>query len=461
MSYTTPRGTRDFSPIEMAKRNFIFNTIKEIFIKFGFQQIETPAMEYLTTLLGKYGEEGDKLIFKILNSGNFLKDIPEDILKNKDDYNKLSLLICEKGLRYDLTVPFARYIVEHYNDIIFPFKRFQIQPVWRADRPQKGRYREFYQCDADIVGSNSLLNELELLMLIDEVFQNLNINIKILINNRKILTGIIEYLEYKENAVNIISIIDKFEKIGKEKIIQELEEFLKPSQIEKLFEILEYQGDNFSKLFFLKDNFKSINNEIGLKGVEELLTLLNYIEKLENNLKTKTIFDLKLARGLDYYTGTILEVKTTDIEIGSICAGGRYDNLTGIFGKPGLSGVGISFGADRIYDVMEKCGLFPVSIEKPTQILFLNFGEEEAIYSLKIINSLRKEGIAAELYPDHVKVKKQMSYANQKNVKYVAIIGSEEISQDKVTLRNMLTGEQIAIPKENFIAILKEKINNE
>ena len=455
MKYTTPRGMRDFSPLEMTRRNYIFNIIKTTFTKYGFQQIETPAMEYLNTLLGKYGVEGDKLIFKVLNSGDFFKDIPDELIQNKE-INKIASLICEKGLRYDLTVPFARYIVEHYNDLIFPFKRFQIQPVWRADRPQKGRYREFYQCDADIVGSDSLINELELLQIIDDVFNKLNINIKILINNRKILTGIIEYINFKENSNNVIIAIDKFEKIGKTKVQQELESIgLHPSRINKLFEILDYNGNNSSKLKFLFKIFKENNIEIGIKGVEELETLVNYINKLDDNLKNKIFFDLKLARGLDYYTGTILEVKTTDIEIGSICAGGRYDNLTGIFGKPGLSGVGISFGADRIYDVMEKCNLFPDFIETSLQILFLNFGNEEAIHSIKLLRKLREIGIPSEIYPDAVKIKKQLTYANQKNIKFVAIVGSEEIEKNIIKLKNMDTGEHIDIPEKDFLSTIK------
>ena len=432
------KGTRDFSPIEMAKRNYIFNTIKEVFLLYGFQQIETPAMENLSTLMGKYGEEGDKLLFKILNSGDYLKSAPDDLLENRD-YIHLITKISEKGLRYDLTVPFARYVVMHRNEIQFPFKRYQIQPVWRADRPQKGRYREFYQCDADVVGSDSLMNEVELISMIDEVFHRFGVNITIKVNNRKVLSGIAEIIGEPEKIVDITVAIDKIDKIGIDNVNAELlEKGLPQSAVDALQPLLSLSGSNEEKL----DSLTSLlqNSEVGMKGVEEL----RYVRSQAQAQQPKACIelDVSLARGLNYYTGTILEVKAQDVVIGSITGGGRYDNLTGVFGMPGTSGGGISFGADRIYDVLNALDLYPKDTLASTKVLFINFGDKESEVALKYVMQLRKEGIPAEIYPDATKMKKQMTYANNKNVEYVAMVGETEIANGTIALKCMESGEQ-------------------
>ena len=432
------KGTRDFSPIEMAKRNYIFNTIKEVFLLYGFQQIETPAMENLSTLMGKYGEEGDKLLFKILNSGDYLKSAPDELLENRD-YIHLITKISEKGLRYDLTVPFARYVVMHRNEIQFPFKRYQIQPVWRADRPQKGRYREFYQCDADVVGSDSLMNEVELISMIDEVFHRFGVNITIKVNNRKVLSGIAEIIGEPEKIVDITVAIDKIDKIGIDNVNAELlEKGLPQSAVDALQPLLSLSGSNEEKL----DSLASLlqNSEVGMKGVEELRFVLSQAQAQQP--KACIELDVSLARGLNYYTGTILEVKAQDVVIGSITGGGRYDNLTGVFGMPGTSGVGISFGADRIYDVLNALDLYPKDTLASTKVLFINFGDKESEVALKYVMQLRKEGIPAEIYPDATKMKKQMTYANNKNVEYVAMVGETEISNGTIALKCMESGEQ-------------------
>ena len=432
------KGTRDFSPIEMAKRNYIFNTIKEVFLLYGFQQIETPAMENLSTLMGKYGEEGDKLLFKILNSGDYLKSAPDDLLENRD-YIHLITKISEKGLRYDLTVPFARYVVMHRNEIQFPFKRYQIQPVWRADRPQKGRYREFYQCDADVVGSDSLMNEVELISMIDEVFHRFGVNITIKVNNRKVLSGIAEIIGEPEKIVDITVAIDKIDKIGIDNVNAELlEKGLPQSAVDALQPLLSLSGSNEEKL----DSLASLlqNSEVGMKGVEELRYVLSQAQAQQP--KACIELDVSLARGLNYYTGTILEVKARDVVIGSITGGGRYDNLTGVFGMPGTSGVGISFGADRIYDVLNALDLYPKDTLASSKVLFINFGDKESEVALKYVMRLRKEGIPAEIYPDATKMKKQMTYANNKNVEYVAMVGETEIANGTIALKCMESGEQ-------------------
>lgn len=442
-----PKGTRDFSPIEMAKRNHIFDTIKSVFKIYGYQPIETPAMENLSTLLGKYGEEGDKLLFKILNSGDFTKGVqPTDV--TSDGANALSLKICEKGLRYDLTVPFARFVVQYQNDITFPFKRYQIQPVWRADRPQKGRYREFYQCDVDVVGSNSLLNEVELVLIIDEVFSKLGVSHTIQINNRKILSGMVEVVGETERLIDITVAIDKIDKIGIDAVNKELaKKGVSLQAIEKLQPILRLKGTNAKKLSILS-NFLS-SSEIGLKGIEEMKTIFDSVGRLEG-LDTTVELDLSLARGLNYYTGAIFEVKANDMEMGSICGGGRYDDLTGIFGLKNVSGVGISFGADRIYDVMLHLNLFPESLLASSQVMFANFGAKEAAFCLPLIQKLRAKGISAELYPDAAKMKKQFDYANKKKISYVVIVGETEIQTGEVSVKNMLTGNQENISTENI-----------
>ena len=432
------KGTRDFSPIEMAKRNYIFNTIKEVFLLYGFQQIETPAMENLSTLMGKYGEEGDKLLFKILNSGDYLKSAPDELLENRD-YIHLITKISEKGLRYDLTVPFARYVVMHRNEIQFPFKRYQIQPVWRADRPQKGRYREFYQCDADVVGSDSLMNEVELISMIDEVFHRFGVNITIKVNNRKVLSGIAEIIGEPEKIVDITVAIDKIDKIGIDNVNAELlEKGLPQSAVDALQPLLSLSGSNEEKL----DSLASLlqNSEVGMNGVEELRYVLSQAQAQQP--KACIELDVSLARGLNYYTGTILEVKAQDVVIGSITGGGRYDNLTGVFGMPGTSGVGISFGADRIYDVLNALDLYPKDTLASTKVLFINFGDKESEVALKYVMQLRKEGIPAEIYPDATKMKKQMTYANNKNVEYVAMVGETEIANGTIALKCMESGEQ-------------------
>lgn len=433
-----PKGTRDFSPIEMARRNYIFDTIKKSFRLFGYKQIETPAMENLSTLMGKYGEEGDKLLFKILNSGDFLKSVSDEEVAERN-LPRLTNKICEKGLRYDLTVPFARFVVQHRNELQMPFKRFQIQPVWRADRPQKGRYREFYQCDADVVGSDSLNNEIELLTLVDTVFADLGINIAIKVNNRKILTGIAEILGASDKIVDITVAIDKIDKIGIDNVNAELrEKGLSEEAIEKLRPILEMKGSNIEKLAVMEGILK--DSEEGIKGVEEMRTVLEGFEALGHKCVVEA--DLSLARGLNYYTGTIIEVKALDVVIGSITGGGRYDNLTGVFGMPGLSGVGISFGADRIYDVMNQLDLYPEEISESVRVMFVNFGKAEALQSLKYVKALREAGIAAELYPDAAKLKKQMALADAEKIPFVAIVGDSELADGTIMLKNMVSGTQ-------------------
>lgn len=433
-----PKGTRDFSPEEMAKRNYIFDTIKSVFKLYGFQQIETPAMENLSTLMGKYGDEGDKLLFKILNSGDFLQTANAEALAEKNSV-KLINSISEKGLRYDLTVPFARYVVQHNGELTMPFKRYQIQPVWRADRPQKGRYREFYQCDADVVGSDSLLNEAELVQIVDEVFARFGVNVTLKVNNRKILSGIAEIVGELDRLTDITVAIDKLDKIGLDNVNAELrEKGVSAEAVEKLQPIILLSGSNEEKLATLKNVLAE--SETGLKGIEEIETILGLLSSA--NLRLTLEIDLTLARGLNYYTGAIFEVKANDVEMGSISGGGRYDNLTGVFGLQGLSGVGISFGADRIYDVLNQLGLYPKETVNATKILFVCFGDAEIAYSMPLVKEVRNAGIPAEIYPTPAKMKKQLGYADSKNIKYVAIVGSDEMEQKKVTLKNMETGEQ-------------------
>lgn len=441
-----PKGTRDFSPAEMVKRNFIFDTVKSVFKRYGYLPIETPAMENLSTLMGKYGEEGDKLLFKILNSGDFLADADAQLLQERHSV-KVTNQISEKGLRYDLTVPFARFVVQHQNDITFPFKRYQIQPVWRADRPQKGRYREFFQCDVDVVGSDSLLNEVELIQIVDEVYGRLNINVVLKINNRKILAGIAQTIGEPQRMVDITVAIDKLDKIGVEKVNLELaERDLSASAIDKLQPILHMKGSNAQKLSTLKTVLAQ--SETGLKGVDEVEAILKYISVF--GLKLDIELDLTLARGLNYYTGAIFEVKAKDVSIGSITGGGRYDDLTGIFGLKNVSGVGISFGADRIYDVMEQLGLFPAHNDAVTQVLFTNFGEAEALHCLPLVQQARALGINAELFPDASKLKKQLNYADKKAIPYVAIVGEDEMAQGKIMLKSMASGEQWAVTMDGL-----------
>ena len=445
-----PKGTRDFGPVEMAKRNYIFNTIREVYALYGFQQIETPAMETLQTLMGKYGEEGDKLLFKVLNSGDFLSKVPDQELLERNA-NHLAAKLCEKGLRYDLTVPFARYVVMHREELQLPFKRYQIQPVWRADRPQKGRYREFYQCDADIVGSDSLLNEVELMQIVDTVFTRFGIRVQIKINNRKILSGIAEVIGAADKIVEITVAIDKLDKIGIDNVNAELrEDGLSEEQISKLQPIISLSGTNEEKLQTIAQVLAS--SETGVKGVEETRYILNHLDAV--GLQNEIQLDLTLARGLNYYTGAIFEVKALDVEMGSITGGGRYDNLTGIFGLPGLSGVGISFGADRIYDVLNTLDLYPKDSMNATQILFINFGEKETAYCLPIIKKVRVQGISAEIFPDAAKMKKQMAYANAKHIPFVALAGENEINEGKITLKNMETGEQQMVTPEELISLI-------
>ena len=450
---TIVKGTRDFSPMEMSKRNYIFNTIKDVYSLYGFQQIETPALETLQTLMGKYGEEGDKLLFKVLNSGDFLRKVDDKELVERNTL-KLASQLCEKGLRYDLTVPFARYVVMHHDELQFPFKRYQIQPVWRADRPQKGRYREFYQCDADVVGSDSLLNEVELMQIVDEVFQRFGVRVIIKINNRKILSGIAEMIGAADKIVDITVAIDKLDKIGLENVNQELANAgISPDAIDKLQPIISLQGTNDEKLNVIKNVLK--DSQVGLKGVEEVAYILDVLKSMQ--LHNEIELDLTLARGLNYYTGAIFEVKAKDVSIGSITGGGRYDNLTGIFGKPGLSGVGISFGADRIYDVLNALDLYPKETINSTQILFINFGEKETAYCLPLVNEARSHGVSAEMYPDAVKMKKQMSYANAKQIAFVAMAGENEMKENKITLKNMETGEQMLVPISDFMDVFSEQ----
>ena len=442
-----PKGTRDFGPEEMAKRNYIFNTIKGVYALYGFQQIETPAMETLHTLLGKYGDEGDKLLFKVLNSGDYLKGISDEDLQGRDTL-KLQTKLCEKGLRYDLTVPFARYVVMHREELQLPFKRYQIQPVWRADRPQKGRYREFYQCDADVVGSDSLLNEVELMQIVDTVFTKFGIRVAIMINNRKILAGIAEVIGEADKIVDITVAIDKLDKIGIDNVNEELRNDGLPEEaVQKLQPIIRLEGSNDEKLSVIADFLKT--SEIGLKGVEETRFILDTLKTAD--LKNEVDLNLTLARGLNYYTGAIFEVKALDTPMGSITGGGRYDNLTGIFGMPGLSGVGISFGADRIYDVLNALDLYPKEATTATQLLFINFGEKETAYCLPLAAAARKAGIRTEVYPDKAKMKKQMSYANAKGIAFVALAGDDEIAQGKVTVKNMATGEQKLVTAEEMV----------
>lgn len=445
-----PKGTRDFSPIEMSKRNYIFDTIKSVFALYGYKQIETPAMETLQTLLGKYGEEGDKLLFKILNSGDYLSKLSDNELQNGDSLHLASKL-CEKGLRYDLTVPFARFVVMHRDELQLPFKRYQIQPVWRADRPQKGRYREFYQCDADVVGSDSLLNEVELVQIVDTVFKRFGIRVQIKINNRKILTGIAEYIDEADKIVDITVAIDKLDKIGIDNVNAELAaDGLSAEAIEKLQPIISMSGSNEEKLDVISGLLK--DSEIGQKGVEELRYIFGVLKNI--GLENESQFDLTLARGLNYYTGAIFEVKALDVQIGSITGGGRYDNLTGIFGMPGLSGVGISFGADRIFDVLNALDLYPDNAVSGTQLLFINFGERETAYCLPIASKARSCGISTEIYPDAVKMKKQMAYANNNKIRYVALAGENEMKENKITLKNMVDGEQKLVDADELVSII-------
>ncbi|MCD6596839.1 MAG: histidine--tRNA ligase [Bacteroidales bacterium] len=444
-----PKGTRDFGPIEMVRRNYIFNTVQKVFKKYGYLPLETPAMENLSTLLGKYGEEGDKLLFRVLNSGNFLSKVPDE--KSLQNAPSLVNLITEKGLKYDLTVPFARYVVQHRNDITFPFKRYQIQPVWRADRPQKGRYREFFQCDVDVIGSKSLLSEVELIQITDEVFSILGINVKIKINNRKVLAGVAEMMGQADQMMKITIAIDKIDKIGIEKVNEELiSSGIPPDAVDKLQPVLTFSGLRNEKLVLLRGLLS--DSEIGMQGVCELEMVFDYLSGFD--LKSEVEIDLSLARGLNYYTGAILEVEALDVNIGSICGGGRYDDLTGIFGLKDVSGVGISFGADRIYDVMLQSDLFPLDLAQTTRLMFVNFGKEEERFCLDVLAKVRNAGISAEIYPDHVKMKKQMSYANNKNVEFVAMVGENEMAEGKISLKNMESGEQEKLSVKELIAKL-------
>ena len=445
-----PKGTRDFGPQEMARRNYIFNTIREVYKLYGFQQIETPAMENLSVLMGKYGEEGDKLLFKILNSGDFLRDVPAGGLQ-EGATGRLAAQLCEKGLRYDLTVPFARYVVQHREELSLPFRRYQIQPVWRADRPQKGRYREFYQCDADVVGADSLLNEVELIHIMDTVFGRLGIRVCIKVNNRKILSGIAELIGAADKIVDITVAIDKLDKIGLEGVNEELrQDSLTEQQIARLQPIIAMEGSNEQKIATMREALAQ--SEVGQKGLDEVAFVLARVGDVASQVQ----LDLTLARGLDYYTGCIFEVKALDVQIGSITGGGRYDNLTGIFGMPGLSGVGISFGADRIYDVMGQLNLYPEALATSTQLLFLNFGTQEADYCLPLLQQVRQAGVSAEIYPDAAKLKKQMQYANARMVPYVAMAGEDEVKAGEITLKNMITGQQERVKPAELIKKLKE-----
>ena len=446
-----PKGTRDFSPAEMARRNYIFDTIKRVFRLYGFQQIETPAMENLSTLMGKYGEEGDKLLFKILNSGDFMKSVHNVDIEEKN-LVKLTNQMCEKGLRYDLTVPFARFVVQYRGQLQMPFKRYQIQPVWRADRPQKGRYREFYQCDADVVGSDSLWNEIELLSLIDMVFTELKVRVAIKVNNRKILSGIAEIIGEAEKITDITVAIDKIDKIGIENVNEELRtKGISEEAIVRLRPLLELSGSNADKLNTLSVLLS--DSEVGMNGVEELREVVEGIDSLGHNCEVE--IDVSLARGLNYYTGTIIEVKALDVQIGSITGGGRYDNLTGVFGMPGLSGVGISFGADRIYDVLNQLDLYPENVSGSAKILFVNFGEKEAAAAAVIAKELRQAGISSELYPDNAKMKKQMGYADALGIPFVALLGESEMAEGKVNVKDMRTGEQVKLTTSELIDKLK------
>lgn len=453
MKPSIPKGTRDFSTVEMARRNYIFDTIRKVFGLYGYNPIETPAMENLSTLMGKYGEEGDKLLFKILNSGDFLRGADKVLIESGDTV-RLASQICEKGLRYDLTVPFARYVVQHRNELQMPFKRYQIQPVWRADRPQKGRYREFYQCDADVVGSDSLLNEVELLQMIDEVFRRLKISIILKLNNRKVLAGFAELIGAPDKIVDITVAIDKLDKIGLDNVNAELlERGLTQEQVDTLQPILAISGSVDERLDAIE--FLLATSETGRKGVEELREVIGGVQAL--GLEAELDLDVSLARGLNYYTGTIIEVKARDVQIGSITGGGRYDNLTGVFGMPGLSGVGISFGADRIYDVLNTLDLYPAEATTSTQVMFINFGAAEAAASMKMMKELRSAGIACEIYPDAAKMKKQMAYANSASVPYVAMVGESEMQAGKMALKNMATGEQTLLTAVEAAALITGK----
>ena len=453
MKASIPKGTRDFLPVEMAKRNYIFDTIRDVFHVFGFQQIETPAMENLSVLMGKYGEEGDKLLFKILNSGDCLEKITDDELRERNAA-QFALKACEKGLRYDLTVPFARFVVQHRNDLTFPFKRYQIQPVWRADRPQKGRYREFYQCDGDVIGSDSLLYEVEFIQIIDEVFRRLGLHVCVKINNRKILAGVAEMIGEAGMITDITVAIDKIDKIGLDAVNEELRQKGVSEQALTLLQpVILLNGDNREKLAALRETLR--DSGTGLKGIEEIEYMLGYIEKLP--MTTPVEVDLTLARGLNYYTGAIFEVKSLDVEIGSIAGGGRYDNLTGVFGMNGVSGVGMSFGAERIFDVLNQLGRYPADSLKTTQLLFVNFGEKETACLLPVIASIRAAGIRTELYPEPGKLKKQLGYADANKIPYVALAGENELAENRITLKNMTTGQQQSVTPERLIEIVKER----
>ncbi len=452
-----PKGTRDFLPEETAKRNYIFNTVRSVFELYGYAPIETPAMENLSTLLGKYGDEGDKLVFKILNSGDYLKNVDNKLLETKKSA-KIASSIAEKGLRYDLTVPFARYVVKNRNELTFPFKRYQIQPVWRADKPQKGRYREFFQCDVDVIGTDSMLNEYELILIINQVFSKLNVNTCLKINNRKILAGLFEVIEESDKFIPITVAIDKIEKIGLDKVVEELHSLgLSQKAVETLRKILSINKDNYSAISLLKNILA--NSEVGMQGIKELEQVLTYTKNDELHIEIK--FDISLARGLNYYTGTIFEVVSKDVQIGSICGGGRYDNLTEVFGLKDVSGVGISFGAERIYDVMEQSGLFPKNAQNLTKVLFVNFGEKEEDLCVKLAKDLRIQGISAEIYPENAKMKKQMQYANKKNIPYVIIIGENELKNGLVTIKNMESGEQSEIKADLLTDIIRQYFSNQ
>ncbi|MFO7923387.1 MAG: histidine--tRNA ligase [Bacteroidales bacterium] len=451
---SVPKGTRDFLPDEMAGRNHIFDTIKTVFDLYGYVPVETPAMENLSSLLGKYGEEGDKLLFRILNSGDFLRQLPENKGLSGDS-GRLANIICDRGLRYDLTVPFARFVVQHRNELTFPFKRYQIQPVWRADRPQKGRYREFFQCDADVIGSDSLLNEVELTRIIDDVFGRLGVNSVTRLNNRKILTGIADVIGEHEKLTAMTVAIDKLDKIGIDAVCKEMEEKgISLGAIEKIKPVIGMKGSNSEKLDSLAVLFRE--SKAGMEGTGEMRQLLDMLGRFD--LKNPLYFDVSLARGLNYYTGTIFEVNSADIKIGSICGGGRYDDLTGVFGLPGVSGVGISFGADRIYDVLVQTGGFPTAVSASTRLMFVNFGHKEAEACLPLLEKLHKSGISAELYPDSVKLKKQMQYANNRNIPFVALIGEEEAREETVTVKNMKTGSQEKVPQDEITKFLETAI---
>ena len=441
-----PKGTRDFLPVEVARRNFIFNTILDVYRLYGFKPIETPAMEHLSTLMGKYGEEGDRLIFKILNSGDFLNGVPDELLQSKQPA-KIGAKICGKALRYDLTVPFARYVVQHQNDLTFPFRRYQIQPVWRADKPQKGRYREFFQCDVDIIGSDSMINEVELVNIIDDIFDRLGVNVVTKINNRKILAGIVEKIGHADKFIEFTTIIDKLEKTGIDKVNEELAlAGIEKEAIEKLKPVFQMDAGFEEKINYLRKLLQDI--KVGMEGVDEIVEIFDMLNEVENSSEVE--LDITLARGLNYYTGTIIEVKAKEVAMGSICGGGRYDDLTGIFGMEGMSGVGISFGAERIYEVMLEKGLFPEKIETFTQLLIVNFGRKEQNYCLSVAKELRKQGIQCEIYPEQAKMKKQMQYADKNNIPFVLIVGEEEMKTGMLSFKNMRTGEQVKIDKSEI-----------